>query len=159
VKYRDRGSAHGTNEYPFLIDGQGTVLPVTSSGMQRPVSNEFVPSGIPGLDAMLQTGGFYKGSSILLSGVAGTGKTTIGSHFADAACARGQRCMFFVLEEGADEICRNALSVGLDLKARAESGLLRFEATVSDERGSRCWTHSSPGRRCRPTSGLDRISG
>jgi circadian clock protein KaiC len=158
VKYR--GSAHGTNEYPFLIDGQGiTVLPVTSSGMQRPVSNEFVPSGIPGLDAMLQTGGFYKGSSILLSGVAGTGKTTIGSHFADAACARGQRCMFFVLEEGADEICRNALSVGLDLKARAESGLLRFEATVSDERGSRCWTHSSPGRRCRPTSGLDRISG
>jgi circadian clock protein KaiC len=127
AKYR--GSSHGTNEYPFLIDGQGiTVLPVTSSGLQRPVSNEIVPSGIPGLDAMLQTGGFYKGSSILLSGVAGTGKTTIGSHFADAACARGQRCMFFVFEEGADEICRNALSVGLDLKTRVESGLLRFEA-------------------------------
>ena len=127
VKYR--GSAHGTNEYPFLIDDQGiTVLPVTSSGLQRPVSSEIVPSGIPGLDAMLRTGGFYKGSSILLSGVAGTGKTTIGSHFADAACARGQRCMFFVFEEGADEVCRNALSVGLDLKARVGSGLLRFEA-------------------------------
>jgi circadian clock protein KaiC len=127
VKYR--GSAHGTNEYPFLIDHQGiSVLPVTSSGLQRPVSNEIVPSGIPGLDAMLRTGGFFKGSGILLSGVAGTGKTTIGSHFADAACARGQRCMFFVFEEGADEICRNALSVGLDLRARAESGLLRFEA-------------------------------
>jgi circadian clock protein KaiC len=127
VKYR--GSAHGTNEYPFLIDDQGiNVLPVTSSGLQRPVSNEIVPSGIPGLDAMLRTGGFFKGSGILLSGVAGTGKTTIGSHFADAACARGQRCMFFVFEEGADEICRNARSVGLDLKARVESGLLRFEA-------------------------------
>jgi circadian clock protein KaiC len=128
VKYR--GSAHGTNEYPFLIDGQGiSVLPVTSSGLLRPVSNEIIPSGIPGLDAMLRTGGFYRGSSILLSGVAGTGKTTIGSHFADAACARGERCLFFVFEEGAEEICRNARSIGLDLRKRVESGLLRFEAS------------------------------
>jgi len=128
VKYR--GSAHGTNEYPFLIDGQGlSVLPVTSSGLLRPVSNEIIPSGIPGLDAMLRTGGFYRGSSILLSGVAGTGKTTIGSHFVDAACARGERCLCFVFEEGAEEICRNALSIGLDLRKRVESGLLRFEAS------------------------------
>ena len=127
VKYR--GSAHGTNEYPFLIDAQGiSVLPVTSSGLQRPVSDEIIPSGIPGLDAMLRTGGFYRGSSILLSGVAGTGKTTIGSHFVDAACARGERCMFFVLEEGAEEICRNARSIGLDLKQWVERGKLRFEA-------------------------------
>ncbi|WP_428483576.1 circadian clock protein KaiC [Rhodopila sp.] len=127
VKYR--GSAHGTNEYPFLIDVQGiSVLPVTSSGLTRPVTSDIVSSGISGLDAMLRNGGFYRGSSILLSGVAGTGKTTIGSHFVDAACARGERCMFFVFEEGAQEICRNALSVGIDLQKRVDSGLLRFEA-------------------------------
>ncbi len=127
VKYR--GSAHGTNEYPFLIDAQGiSVLPVTSSGIDRPVSSDVVPSGIPGLDAMLRSGGFYRGSSILLSGVAGTGKTTVGSHFIDAACARGERCMFFVFEEGAAEICRNARSVGLDLQRWVDAGLLRFEA-------------------------------
>ena len=127
VKYR--GSAHGTNEYPFLIDGGGiSVLPVTSSGLKRPASSEVISSGIPGLDAMIRHGGFFRGSSILLSGVAGTGKTTIAGHFADAACVRGERCLFFVFEESAEEICRNALSVGLDLRARVDSGLLRFEA-------------------------------
>nr|WP_294503708.1 circadian clock protein KaiC [uncultured Rhodopila sp.] len=127
VKYR--GSAHGTNEYPFLIDAAGiSVLPVTSSGIDRPVSNEIVSTGIAGLDAMLRNGGLYRGSSILLSGVAGTGKTTIGSHFIDAACRRGERCMFFVFEEGAEEICRNVLSVGIDLRRWADAGLLRFEA-------------------------------
>ena len=127
VKYR--GSAHGTNEYPFLIDGDGiSVLPVTSSGLNRPASNEVVSSGVPGLDAMLRSGGFFRGSSILLSGVAGTGKTTIASHFADAACRRGERCLFFVFEESAQEICRNAVSVGLDLLRWAAAGSLRFEA-------------------------------
>jgi circadian clock protein KaiC len=127
VKFR--GSAHGTNEYPFLIDAGGiSVLPVTSSGLHRPVSNEIISSGIPGLDAMLRNGGFYRGSSLLLSGVAGTGKTLIGSHFINAACARGERCMFFVFEESAAEVCRNALSVGLDLQKWADAGLLRFEA-------------------------------
>jgi len=127
VKYR--GSAHGTNEYPFLIDGQGiSVLPVTSSGLSRPVSAETVSTGVPGLDAMLQKGGLYRGSSILMSGVAGTGKTTFASHFVDAACARGEHCMSFVFEESAEEICRNALSVGLDLKTWVDRGLLRFEA-------------------------------
>jgi circadian clock protein KaiC len=127
VKYR--GSAHGTNEYPFLIDSQGiSVLPVTSSGLYRPASNEVVSSGIPDLDAMLRRGGFFRGSSVLLSGVAGTGKTTIATLFANAACARGERCLYFAFEESAEEICRNATSVGLDLRARLESGQLRFEA-------------------------------
>ena len=127
VKYR--GSAHGTNEYPFLIDADGiSVLPVTSSGRSRVISTEVVSIGIPDIDAMLRNGGFFRGSSILLSGVAGTGKTTIGSHFVDAACLRGERCLYFVFEESADEICRNARSVGLDLRKWIDRGLLRFEA-------------------------------
>jgi len=127
VKYR--GSSHGTNEYPFLIDDQGiSVLPVTSSGLNRPASEEILSSGVTSLDAMLRKRGFYRGSSILLSGVAGTGKTTFGSHFIDAACRRGERCMGFVFEESAQEICRNALSVGFDLQHWIDKGLLRFEA-------------------------------
>lgn len=127
VKYR--GSAHGTNEYPFLIDDGGiSVLPVTSSGLDRPASTEIVSSGVPGLDAMLRSGGFFRGSSILLSGVAGTGKTTFSNRFADAACRRGERCLAFVFEESAQEICRNAASTGLDLTKWVDAGLLRFEA-------------------------------
>ncbi len=127
VKYR--GSAHGTNEYPFLIDAGGmSVLPVTAADLDHGVSNEVVSSGVPGLDAMLGAGGFYRGSSVMLSGVAGTGKTTLSAHFADASCRRGERCLFFVFEEGAEQVCRNARSVGLDLRQHVESGLLRFEA-------------------------------
>ena len=127
VKYR--GSAHGTNEYPFLIDRQGmSVLPVTSAGLEHGVSSEVISSGVAGIDAMLGAGGFYRGSSILLSGVAGTGKSTIGAHFADAACRRGDRCLFFVFEESAEQICRNARSVGLDLQRHMDGGTLRFEA-------------------------------
>ncbi len=127
VKYR--GSAHGTNEYPFLIDSDGiSVLPVTSSGLDRPASSEVVSSGIAGLDAMLRSGGFFRGSSIMLSGVSGTGKTTFASHFADAACRRGERCLSFVFEESAQEICRNATSIGLDLPHWIKAGALRFEA-------------------------------
>ncbi len=127
VKYR--GSAHGTNEYPFLIDHEGiTVLPVTSTTLDRDASSEVVSSGVPGLDAMVRDGGFYRGSGILLSGVAGTGKTTLVSHFADAACRRGERCLCFVFEESAQEICRNASSVGLDLRHWIDAGLLRYEA-------------------------------
>ena len=127
VKYR--GSAHGTNEYPFLIDDQGiSVLPVTSQGLDRPADDATFQTGIAGLDEMLHSGGFFRGSSILLSGVAGTGKTTVAGHFADAACARGERCLYFVLEESQQEIIRNARSVGLDLAARVQAGLLRFEA-------------------------------
>jgi circadian clock protein KaiC len=127
VKYR--GSAHGTNEYPFLIDEDGiSVLPVTSAELDYGVSDEVVPTGIAGLDAMLSPGGFFRGSSVLISGVAGTGKTTISSYVIDAACARGERAMSFVFEESGAQICRNARSVGLDLARHVESGLLRFEA-------------------------------
>ena len=127
VKYR--GSAHGTNEYPFLIDDAGiSVLPVTSSGLDRPASTEVVSTGVPGLDAMLRSGGFYRGSSILLSGSAGTGKTAFASHFAAAACTRGERCLFFVFEESEQEVIRNAGSFGLDLQRWTDAGLLRFEA-------------------------------
>ena len=127
VKYR--GSAHGTNEYPFLIDDQGmTVLPITSAGLDHGVSQDTVSTGVPGFDAMLGAGGFYRGSSILLSGVAGTGKTTISAHFADAACRRGERCLYFLFEESAAQVRRNARSVGLDLQQHETAGLLRFEA-------------------------------
>jgi circadian clock protein KaiC len=126
VKYR--GSTHGTNEYPFLIDSEGiSVLPVTSQPTAYPVSQESISTGIAGLDAMLQGRGYFRGSSILLSGVAGTGKTTIASKFIDAACARGENCMFFLFEETVGAVCRNLRSVGLDLQHRADSGLLRFE--------------------------------
>ena len=127
VKYR--GSAHGTNEYPFLIDEGGiSVLPVTSADLVYDVPDEVVSTGIAGLDAMLGAGGFFRGSSVLISGVAGTGKTTIGAYMVDAACARGERCLSFVFEESGDQICRNARSVGLDLKRHVDAGLLRFEA-------------------------------
>ena len=127
VKYR--GSAHGTNEYPFLIDEGGiSVLPVTSADLAYDVSRDVVSSGIAGLDAMLGPGGFFRGSSVLVSGVAGTGKTTISASMVDAACARGERCLSFVFEESGEQICRNARSVGLDLRRHVDAGLLRFEA-------------------------------
>ena len=128
VKYR--GSAHGTNEYPFLIDEGGiSVLPVTSTNLRHFASSEVVPTGIASLDAMFGPGGFFKGSSVLVSGVAGTGKTTITSHVLDAACRRGERGMGFLFEESGEQLCRNLVSVGLDLGHHVESGLLRFEAS------------------------------
>lgn len=127
VKYR--GSAHGTNEYPFLIDADGiSVLPVTSADLDYALPEGVVSTGIPGLDAMLEPGGFHRGTSILISGEAGTGKTMIASSMIDAACARDERCMAFVFEESGQQITRNARSIGLDLARHVESGLLRFEA-------------------------------
>lgn len=127
VKYR--GSAHGTNEYPFLIDEQGiSVLPVTSADLTYDVSNDIVSTGIESLDAMFGSGGLYRGSSVLISGSAGTGKTTISGHIIEAACVRDERCLSFVFEEGGEQICRNARSVGLDLQRHVDAGLLRFEA-------------------------------
>lgn len=127
VKYR--GSTHGTNEYPFLIDHKGvSVLPITSARLRHQTSSEPVPTGIRGLDDMLGAGGYYKGSSILISGASGSGKTIFGSHFADATCARGERCLYFAFEESPGQIVRNVLSVGLDLQKHLDSGLLRFEA-------------------------------
>ncbi|MDR3436298.1 circadian clock protein KaiC [Telmatospirillum sp.] len=128
VKFR--GSAHGTNEFPFLLDDQGiTVVPLSSSGLDHKVSNDVVSTGILGLDAMLGPNGIYRGSSVLVSGVAGSGKTIIGASFADAACRRGERCMFFSFEEAAEQLIRNVGSAGVQLQQHVEAGLLRFETT------------------------------
>lgn len=128
VKYR--GSAHGTWEYPFLIDGQGiSVVPITSLSLDYEVPREFVSSGIPELDEMLGGSGFFRGSTVLISGEAGTGKSSIAAHFVDACCKRGERALYFAFEESRDQIIRNMRSVGIDLGAHVESGLLTIEAT------------------------------
>ena len=125
VKYR--GSAHGTNEYPFLIDDKGiSVLPVTSAALEHKVSSEIVSTGVGGLDAMLGLGGFFKGASILISGLAGTGKSTFGASFVNGACSRGERAIFFAFEESPEQIVRNMASVGMDLQPHVDAGLLRF---------------------------------
>jgi len=127
VKYR--GTVHGTNEYPFLIDERGIdVLPVTSVGLDHEVSAERVSSGIAGLDAML-TGGFYRGSSVLVSGTAGTGKSSLAAHFAAAACRRGERCLHFAFEESPRQIVRNMRSIGLDLDPFVTQGRLLIHAS------------------------------
>jgi circadian clock protein KaiC len=127
VKYR--GSPHGTNEYPFIIDEEGiTVMPITSSGLSHDASTERVSSGIADLDAMLEGKGYYKGSSILISGMAGSGKSTTAAHFADSVCRRGERCIYFAMEESPQQIVRNMRSIGLDLQRWVDKGLLRFSA-------------------------------
>jgi circadian clock protein KaiC len=127
VKYR--GSTHGTNEYPFLIDDQGvSVLPISSLGLDHAASTERVSSGIARLDGMLSGKGFYRGSSILASGTAGTGKSTIAACFVDAACRRGERALFFAFEESPQQIVRNARSIGIDLDPWVRKGLLQFHA-------------------------------
>jgi circadian clock protein KaiC len=127
VKYR--GSTHGTNEYPFLIDEHGlSVLPVTSLGLEHTASEERVSTGIPRLDAMLSGAGFYRGSSILVSGTAGTGKSSVAGHFAEAACRRGERVLYFAFEESPSQIQRNLRSVGIDLAPWVRQGLLEFKA-------------------------------
>ncbi len=127
IKYR--GSAHGTNEYPFLIDEEGIcIMPITSVGLEAHAITEQISSGIERLDTMLGGKGFYKGSSILISGTAGTGKSTLAAYAADAACRRGDRCLYFAFEESAHQIIRNMRSVGLDMKQWQEQGLLRFTA-------------------------------
>jgi circadian clock protein KaiC len=127
VKYR--GSAHGTNEYPFLIDDRGiSVFPVTSVGFAEYDSGEVISTGIAGLDAMLGAGGVFRGSGVLISGASGTGKTLISAHFVAAACARGERCLIVVFEEGPGQYCRNAKSIGLDLRRYIDQGLLCIES-------------------------------
>ncbi|PIX44881.1 MAG: KaiC 1 [Armatimonadetes bacterium CG_4_8_14_3_um_filter_58_9] len=125
IKYR--GSTHGTNEYPFLIDENGiSVMPVTSLGLDHPASMERISTGIPRLDAMLGGKGYYRGSSVLVSGTAGTGKTSVAAHFAEAACRRKERCLFFCFEESRSQILRNMRSIGMDLEPHVQSGLLEF---------------------------------
>ena len=126
VKYR--GSAHGTNEYPFLIDQQGfSVMPISSLGLDHPASNERIPTGVPRLDTMLGGKGYFRGSSILISGTAGTGKSSLAAHFVNAACARGERCLYFAFEESQNQIIRNMHSIGIDLGQWVEQGLLQFQ--------------------------------
>jgi circadian clock protein KaiC len=128
IKYR--GSMHGTNEYPFLIDNKGiSVLPVTSLTLENEVSSERVSTGIPTLDNMLGGQGFFKGSSILVSGTAGTGKTSIAAHFANAACLRKERCIYFAFEESPEQIMRNMRSINVSLEKHVKAGLLKFHAS------------------------------
>jgi circadian clock protein KaiC len=128
VKYR--GSSHGTNEYPFLIDEKGfSVLPITSLGLQQSVSDERISSGIPRLDAMLDGEGFYRGTTILVSGTAGTGKTSLAAHFVNAACSRGERCLYLSFEESPGQLIRNMRSIGLDLEKWVNKKLLHFHSS------------------------------
>ena len=128
VKYR--GTSHGTNEYPFLIDEDGfSLLPITSLGLQHEVSSERFSTGIAALDAMLGGKGFYRGSTILVSGTAGTGKTSLAAYIVDAACRRGERCLYFSFEESPGQLVRNMKSIGLDLKKWVDKGLLEFHSS------------------------------
>ena len=128
VKYR--GSMHGTNEYPFLIDENGfSILPITSLGLKHIISNERISSGITALDKMLEGKGYFCGSTVLVSGTAGVGKTSIASHFAEAACKRGERVLYFCFEESPSQLMRNMLSIGIKLETWVKKGLLQFQAT------------------------------
>jgi circadian clock protein KaiC len=127
VKYR--GSYHGTNEYPFLIDVTGiSVLPVSSMALAHDAPLDRVSAGIPHLDGMLGGKGFYRGGTVLVSGVAGTGKTSLAAHFLDAACRRGERCLCFLFEESPQQLVRNMRSIGVDLEPWVDAGLLKFHA-------------------------------
>ena len=127
VKYR--GSSHGTNEYPFLIGETGlTVLPITSIRLEHAVSKERVSSGIPRLDSMLGGKGYFRGTTVLVSGTAGTGKTSVAAAFADAACRRGEKCIFFSFEESSSQVVRNMRSIGIDFRTPLDKGLLKFYA-------------------------------
>lgn len=127
VKYR--GTAHGTNAYPFLISEDGfSVVPITSVKLDQDASEEKVPTGVASLDEMFTGGGFFRGSSILVSGSAGTGKSSLISSFVAAACARGERCLYFAMEESQSQVLRNMRSIGLDLTSPVQEGLLEVHA-------------------------------
>lgn len=128
VKYR--GSTHGTNEYPFLIDADGfSVLPITSLGLNHLTSNERISTGIPRLDTMLSGKGYFRGSTVLVSGTAGTGKTSVAAQFVEAACKRGEHVLYFAFEESPSQFMRNMSSIGLHLTQYTKKGLLTFHAT------------------------------
>jgi circadian clock protein KaiC len=128
VKYR--GSTHGTNEYPFLIDGDGiSVLPITSLKLDNFVSSEVVSTGVPGLNDMFSGGGIYRGSNILVSGTAGTAKTTIASYFANEQCLKGERTVFFAFEESPQQLIRNMKMIGIDLQSHLDKGILQIQST------------------------------
>jgi circadian clock protein KaiC len=125
IKYR--GTLHGTNEYPFLITKNGiSVLPITSLGLTHKASSERVSTGVKELDEMMGGKGYYRGSTILLSGTAGTGKSSLAAAFVNAACQRGERCLYFAFEESTDQILRNMRSIDIDLAPHVRKGLLQF---------------------------------
>jgi circadian clock protein KaiC len=128
VKYR--GSAHGADEFPFIVDDHGiSVLPITSLGLEHEGSVERISSGVPRLDAMLGGEGFYRGSTILVSGTAGTGKSSLAAHFAAATCRAGERCLYVAFEESPHQIKRNMRTIGIDLEPAVRSGMLRFHSS------------------------------
>jgi circadian clock protein KaiC len=128
VKYR--GTTHGTNEFPFLIDENGfSVLPVSGLGLEYEASNERVSSGVAQLDAMLGGKGFYRGTTVLVSGTAGTGKTSLAAHFAQEACRRGERCLYLAFEESPSQLMRNMKSIGVDLEPAIRKGLLQIHSS------------------------------
>jgi circadian clock protein KaiC len=134
VKYR--GSHHGTNEYPFLIDADGiNVLPVTSLTLEHDAPSERVSSGLARLDEMLGGQGYYRGSTILVTGTAGTGKTTLAAHFVAAACERGQRSLYFLFEESPRQVIRNMRAAGVDLETWVDKGLLQLRADRPSRHG------------------------
>jgi len=128
IKYR--GSTHGTNEYPFLIDEDGiSVLPITSLKLDNAVSSEIVSTGVPGLDEMFERGGIYRGSNILISGTAGTAKTTIGAYFANQQCLKKEKTVFFAFEESPQQLVRNMQSIGIDLERHIKNGYLQIHSS------------------------------
>jgi len=134
VKYR--GSPHGTNEYPFLVGERGLcVLPLTSLGLSYEVTTERVSTGIARLDTMLGGQGYYRGSSILVSGTPGTGKSTAAISFAQAACQRSERCLYFSLEEAETQVIRNMRSIGIDVEPWVKSGILQLHAERATSNG------------------------
>ena len=134
LKYR--GSSHATNEFPFIIEDTGvTVLPITSLSLEHEASSERVSTGVPGLDEMMGGKGYYRASSIYVSGTAGTGKTSLAASFARAACERGEKVLYFAFEESPSQIIRNMASIGVDLRACREKGLLVFHAVRPTQYG------------------------
>jgi circadian clock protein KaiC len=128
IKYR--GTTHGTNEYPFLIDEDGiSVLPITSLKLDNKVSSEIVSTGVPGLDELFYKGGFYRGSNVLISGTAGTAKTTIAAYFANEQCRKRERVIYFAFEESPHQLIRNMKSIGMDIEQYVKKGNLQIHSS------------------------------
>jgi len=128
VKYR--GSTHGTNEYPFLIDEDGiSVLPITSLKLDNEVSSDIISTGVPGLNDMFHGGGFYRGSNILVSGTAGTAKTTVACYFANEQCEKNEKTIYFAFEESPHQLVRNMKSIGIDLEKHIKKGILQIHSS------------------------------
>ena len=128
IKYR--GSNHGTNEYPFVIDTDGlSVIPITSAGLDQPGTNKRVSTGIPSLNRMFNGGGYTRGSTVLVSGTAGTGKTSLAAAFVMERCRRGERCLFLSYEESSGQLIQNMSSIGIYFKPWVKKGLLKIVST------------------------------